>query len=58
MITDPPSSAGGVKATIALSSPRVAVTAVGTSGIEAGIIAFDGDDVVAPAEFVAVAINL
>ena len=57
-MADPPLSAGGVNATTALSSPRVAVTAVGASGIEAGIIAFDGADVVVPAELVAVAINL
>ena len=58
MITEPPLSVGGVKATVAVSSPRVAVTAVGAPGIEAGTIALDGEEVVEPAAFVAVAINL
>ncbi len=55
---EPPLSLGGVKATVAVSSPRVAVTAVGAPGIEAGTIALDGEEVVEPAAFVAVAINL
>ena len=57
-MVEPPLSLGGVKATVAVSSPRVAVTAVGSPGIEAGTIALDGEEVVDPAAFVAVAINL
>ncbi len=58
VIGDPPLSAGTVNVTIALSSPRVAVTAVGASGIEAGMIAFEVGEMLVPAAFVAVAWNL
>jgi hypothetical protein len=58
VIGDPPLSAGAVKVTTALSSPRVAVTAVGASGIEAGTIEFEVGDVLVPAELVATAWNL
>ena len=58
VIGEPPLSAGATKVTVAVSSPRVAVTVVGASGIEAGIIELDKADVVVPAAFVAIAWNL
>jgi hypothetical protein len=58
VIAEPPLSAGAAKVTVAVSSPRVAVTVVGGPGIEAGTIALDGAEVVEPAAFVAVAMNL
>jgi hypothetical protein len=58
VIGEPPLSAGAAKVTVAVSSPRVAVTVVGASGIEAGIIELDKADVVVPAAFVATAWNL
>ena len=58
MIADPPLSAGAVKVTVAVSSPRVAVTAVGTPGIDAGMIALESGEVLVPAELVATAWNL
>jgi hypothetical protein len=58
VIGDPPLSAGATKVTVAVSSPRVAVTVVGASGIDAGVIELDSPDVVVPAAFVATAWNL
>jgi predicted branched-subunit amino acid permease len=54
----PPLSEGAAKVTVAVSSPRTAATVVGAPGIDAGIIELDGEDVVLPAELVAVALNL
>jgi hypothetical protein len=47
-----------VKVTVALSSPRCAVTAVGAPGIDAGTIELERGEVLVPAEFVAIAWNL
>ena len=58
MIAEPPSSAGATNVTVAVSSPRVAVTVVGAPGIAAGVIELESEDVVVPAAFVAVARNL
>jgi hypothetical protein len=58
VIGDPPLSAGAVNVTVALSSPRIAVTAVGDPGIDAGMIAFEVGDVLVPAALVAIALNL
>ena len=58
MIGVPPLSAGATNVTVAVSSPRTAATVVGAPGIDAGIIELDSEDVVLPAEFVAVALNL
>jgi hypothetical protein len=54
----PPLSAGAANVTVAVSSPRVAVTVVGASGIEAGIIELERPEVEVPAAFVATAWNL
>ncbi len=54
----PPLSAGAANVTVAVSSPRVAVTVVGAPGIEAGIIELERLEVVVPAAFVATAWNL
>ena len=58
MIGVPPLSAGAAKVTVAVSSPRTAATVVGAPGIDAGMIEFESDEVVLPAELVAVALNL
>ena len=58
MIGDPPLSAGAANETVAVSSPRIAVTVVGAPGIDAGTIEFESVDVVVPAALVALAWNL
>jgi hypothetical protein len=58
VIGDPPLSAGAAKLTVAVSSPRTAVTVVGAPGIDAGMVEFESVEVVVPAALVALAWNL
>ena len=59
MITDPPLFDGGVKETVALPFPGVAVTSVGAFGTVKGVTAKDGlDGILLPALFVAYTVKV